>query len=142
MKGIQKQMGQGTVADVPSGGGLPGSPPHGTQEIVRAEWLEQVTADAQVDRLLGIVEIIVSADNDESGGVAGLFPNLLDNLQAAETGHFDVYENDIRAPFHNQAVGGQPVSGGSGNFQAVLFPIDTRDHIVPRVHFVICDNQL
>ena len=98
-------------------------PAHAVYQLVAVDGLEQVIEDRQLDRAAGILELIVTRNNDHLAVRQGL-PDRFDHFQAVAFGHAYVCEDDIGLCVQDQTAPCLAVESGPGDLAAKGFPFD------------------
>ena len=110
-------------------------------ELVLVDRLQQIAVDLQADRLLGVVEVRVAAQDEHVHGIARL-PDRLDELQARHARHPYVHDQQIRAVNGDFAQRVLAVRGRIDHRVAQRFPIDQRPQSFADRRFIIGNQHV
>ena len=98
--------------------------------------LEHIADDVIPYGLLGILEVVVAAEESDMGGGPHL-PHLPGQLNAGDEGHTDIGEQQIRPVLLHQLEGVQAVAGASHQPKAQLLPGNHGTDRLPELVLVV-----
>ena len=119
---------------------LPADDPQLLAQPLHGQGLEHIADDVVLDGLLGILKVVIAAEEGDIGGRPHL-PHLPGQLDAGDKGHPDIGEQQVRLVLLHQLQCVQPVAGAPRQTEAQLLPRYHGAHRLSQLVLVVGDNH-